>query len=107
MASFPIPSPPGESGRRPICLRRTALATTFPAPQWDRRVTGIARHVDDRFVAARVVEAIGDEVMHALPAHVGEVHRRAGRMVGGSLDDLVGAGEQRVWHRQTEFFGRF
>jgi hypothetical protein len=27
-------------------------------------------------IGARVVQAIGDQVMHALPAHVGEVHRR-------------------------------
>jgi hypothetical protein len=40
----------------------------------------IARHVDDRLVAAGVIEAIGDKVMHALLAHVGEVHRRAGRV---------------------------
>jgi hypothetical protein len=29
-------------------------------------------------VAARVVEAIGNQVMHALLAHVAERHRRAG-----------------------------
>jgi hypothetical protein len=29
-------------------------------------------------VAAGVVEAKGDQVSHALPAHVGEIHRRAG-----------------------------
>jgi hypothetical protein len=31
-------------------------------------------------MAATVVEAIGDQVMHALPSHIGEVHRRAGRV---------------------------
>ena len=30
----------------------------------------------------RVLEAIGDQVMHALPAHVGERHRWAGRVLG-------------------------
>jgi hypothetical protein len=31
-------------------------------------------------VPAAIVEAIGDQVMDALPPHVGEVHRRAGRV---------------------------
>ena len=44
-------------------------------------IAGIARHIDDRLVAATIVQAIGDQVMDALPAHVGEVHRRAGRML--------------------------
>jgi hypothetical protein len=45
-------------------------------------VVGILRDVDDRLVAAGVVVAVGNPVLHALPAHVGEIHRRAGRMVG-------------------------
>ena len=27
---------------------------------------------------AGIVEAIGDQIVHALPAHIGEIHRRAG-----------------------------
>jgi hypothetical protein len=42
----------------------------------------IARRVDDRLVAARIIEAIGDEVLHALSAHVAERHRRAGWVFG-------------------------
>jgi hypothetical protein len=38
----------------------------------------IARHVDQRRVPTDVVEAIGDQVMHTLLAHVAERHRRAG-----------------------------
>ena len=36
----------------------------------------IARHVDQRLVAAGVVEAGGDQVLHA--AHIAERHGRAG-----------------------------
>ena len=39
------------------------------------------RHSVPCLMPARVVEAMGDQVMHALPAHVGEVHRWAGRML--------------------------
>ena len=44
----------------------------------DRGITRIARCVDDRLMTARIVQTIGDEVVHALLPHVGEVHRRAG-----------------------------
>ena len=39
-------------------------------------IAGIARHIDDRLVAATIVQATGDQVMHALLAHVAERHRR-------------------------------
>jgi hypothetical protein len=36
-------------------------------------VVGIARHVDQRRVPARIVVAVADQAMHALPAHVPSV----------------------------------
>jgi hypothetical protein len=44
----------------------------------DLDVVGVARHVDDRLMSAGVVQAGGDQVMHALLAHVAEGHGRAG-----------------------------
>jgi hypothetical protein len=35
----------------------------------------------DRLVATGVVEAVRDQMMHALAAHVGEIHRRAGKVL--------------------------
>ena len=58
---------------------RTALAALHVGLEprnW--RVTRIALHVDQRLVAAGVVQAIGDQVMHAQLAHVAERHRRGG-----------------------------
>jgi hypothetical protein len=46
----------------------------------DWRIWRVARHVDQRLVTAGVVEAERYQVMNALLVHVGEVHRRAGRV---------------------------
>jgi hypothetical protein len=43
----------------------------------DGCVRRIARHVDDRLMAARVIVAKRNEVMHALGAHVCAVHSEA------------------------------
>jgi hypothetical protein len=50
-------------------------------------VTGFCRHRDSPTVnpspvAARIFEAIGDQIAHTLLAHVGKVHRRTGRVLG-------------------------
>ena len=60
-------------------IRRRPAAALHPA--FEPRHLGldrIARHVDQRLMAARVVEAEGDQVLHAQLAHVAERHRRAG-----------------------------
>jgi hypothetical protein len=46
----------------------------------DFDVIGVARHVNDSLVPIRVVEAIGDQVMHTLLAHIAQGHRWAGRV---------------------------
>jgi hypothetical protein len=43
-----------------------------------QRVAWILRHVDQRLVTARVVEAEGDQVTHTSLVHVAERHRWAG-----------------------------
>jgi hypothetical protein len=40
---------------------------------WDLGVGRIARYVDQRRVPTSIAEAIGDQVVHALLAHVGKV----------------------------------
>jgi CTP synthase (UTP-ammonia lyase) len=35
-----------------------------------------------RLMPAGVIEAIGDQTTHTLAAHIGEVHRRAGWVLG-------------------------
>src|SRR6476646_3538727 len=63
-------------------VARTAFGARHLGPEpRDKRITWVARHIDHRLVSAGVVEAIGNEMMHALPPHVGEVHRRAGRVL--------------------------
>jgi hypothetical protein len=47
-----------------------------------------------RLMPARVVEAIGDQTAHALAPHVGEVHRRAGFVLGHGV--LVRNARRRV-----------
>ena len=66
---------------------RTSILLPRPPhlPHFSRLLThgtsvsaGLARHVDQRLMAAGVVEAEGDQVLHAQLAHVAERHRRAG-----------------------------
>ena len=81
---------PGASfqfGRTSILVPRAPHLAHEP---WDRGVTRIARHVDNALVSAGVVEAISDQFMHALPAHIGEVHWRAGWVVGVHLINSKG-----------------
>jgi hypothetical protein len=52
-------------------------------------------------MTAGMVVAIGEQVVNAHPPHIAERQRgRAGAWE--SLDDLVGAGEDREWERQPE-----
>ena len=44
-------------------------------------IGGIGRHIDKALMAARIVEAGGDQAPHAEPAHVAEVHRLARRLL--------------------------
>jgi hypothetical protein len=53
---------------------------------------GILRHIDQCLVPARIVVAIGDQVMHTLLAHIGERHRRAGWVLGAHSMNLVWGG---------------
>jgi hypothetical protein len=63
-----------------------------------RSARRMARHVDQDLVPARVVEAIGDQVMHPELAHVAERHRRAGRVLGiGELN-----AEDRAHYQRRE-----
>ena len=59
-----------------------ACAHDLAAKPRHRSIGRIARDIDQRLVAAAIVKAVRDQVMDALPAHVGEVHRRAGRVLG-------------------------
>jgi hypothetical protein len=56
----------------------------------DWGIARIARHVDDGLAPTGIVEAECDQGTHALPTHVGEVHRRAGwaSWLGHSTLDL-------------------
>ena len=40
--------------------------------------TVVSTYVDDGLVPAGIVQATRNEIEHALPAHVGEIHRWAG-----------------------------
>ena len=62
--------------------RPTLGAHGLAGKRRDLGVVGILRHVDQTLVSARIVEASGDEVLHAEVAHVTERHRRAGRVLG-------------------------
>ena len=41
-----------------------------------------------RLVPAGVIEAIGDQAAHTLAGHAGEVHRRAGWVVGYNVPPI-------------------
>jgi hypothetical protein len=70
----------GLTSIRLFCAPHLAHLTL--ALPWDRDVAWVGRHVDHRPVPAGVIEATGDQTAHALPAHVGKVHRRAGTCLG-------------------------
>jgi hypothetical protein len=58
---------------------RTALGAFHLASKpGDQRVARIAGHAENNLVSARVIQAAGDQGVHALLPHIGEVHRRAG-----------------------------
>jgi hypothetical protein len=64
-----------------VTTARTALgAYDLACERGHFNVIGIARHVDQALVAARIVEAGRDEPLHAEVAHVAERHRRDGRV---------------------------
>ena len=76
-----IPGASFQFGPHRRACRRTCrislwIETTAPRYRPDSST------VDQRLVPAGVVQAIGDQVMHAKPTHIGEVHRRAGRVLG-------------------------
>ena len=58
------------------------LSPAPPSSSAARRCAGRAPRTCCTRPCFRTTEAIGDQVMNALPAHVGEVHRRAGRVLG-------------------------
>ena len=70
--------PSSWAAHHPVVPRAALGALHLGSEPRNQRVTRIARHVDHGLVPARIIQAIGDQVVHALPAHVGQVHRRAG-----------------------------
>jgi hypothetical protein len=76
---------------RPLSPVRPHVRTWPGAGTRAPQIIGITRHVDQRLMPTRVIEAERDQMMHAQLAHVAERHRRAGWALGGSFDDLVGA----------------
>jgi hypothetical protein len=80
--------PPGpilNRARRLVPVRPDvhALATALAALHAQRKgrdlgVVGVIVRADDGLMAARLVEAIDGKPAHALPAHICQVHRRAG-----------------------------
>ena len=65
---------------------------------------GIVVNVDDGPVQARMVEAVNCKPAHALLAHVGEVHPAGQVSAWGSLDDLVGGGQERRTNSDVKSF---